>query len=35
MKLDEDPLQVIMNTVKFEAKKVLVRPSQPESTKGK
>jgi hypothetical protein len=35
MKLDEDPLQVNMNTVKLEGKKVLVRPSQAESTKGK
>jgi hypothetical protein len=35
MKLDEDPLQVNMNTVKLEGKKVLVQPSQAESTKGK
>jgi hypothetical protein len=35
MKLDEDPLQVNMNMVKLEGKKVLVQPSQAESTKGK
>jgi hypothetical protein len=35
MKLDEDPLQVNMNTVELEGKKVLVWPSQAESTKGK
>jgi hypothetical protein len=32
MKLDEDPLQVNMNTVELEGKKVLVWPSQAEST---
>jgi hypothetical protein len=35
MKLDEDPLQVNMNTVELEEKKVQVWPSQPELTKGK
>jgi hypothetical protein len=35
MKLDEDLLQVNMNTVKLEGKKVLVQPSQAESTKGR
>jgi hypothetical protein len=35
MKLDEDPFQANMNTVKLKGKKVLVRPSQAESTKGK
>jgi hypothetical protein len=35
MKLNEDPLQVNMNMVELEGKKVLVRPSQAESTKGK
>jgi GH43 family beta-xylosidase len=35
MKLDEDRLQVSMNTVELEGKKVLVWPSQAESTKGK
>jgi hypothetical protein len=35
MKLDEHPLQVNMNTVELEGKKVLVRPSQAESTNGK
>jgi hypothetical protein len=35
MKLDEHPLQVYMNTVELEGKKVLVRPSQAESTDGK
>jgi hypothetical protein len=35
MKLDEDLLQVNMNTVELEGKKVLVRPSQAELTKGK
>jgi hypothetical protein len=34
-KLDEDPLQVNMNTVELEGKKILVRPSQAESTEGK
>jgi hypothetical protein len=35
MKLDKDPFPVNMNMVKFDGKKVLVRPSQVESTKGK
>jgi hypothetical protein len=35
MKLDEDSFQVNMNTVKLEGKKVLVRPSQAKSTKGR
>jgi hypothetical protein len=35
MKLDEDPSQFNMNTVELEGKKVLVRPSQAELTKGK
>jgi hypothetical protein len=35
MKLGKDPLQVNMNTVKLEGKKILVWPSQAESTKGK
>jgi hypothetical protein len=35
MKLDEDPFQVNMNTVKLEGKKVLVWPSQAGSTEGK
>jgi hypothetical protein len=35
MKLEKDPLQVNMNTVELEGKKVLVRPSQAKSTKGK
>jgi hypothetical protein len=35
MKLDNDPLQVNMNTVELEGKKVLVCPSQTESAKGK
>jgi hypothetical protein len=35
MKLDEDSFQVNMNTVELEGKKVLVRPSQAKSTKGK
>ena len=35
MKLDEDPLQVNMNMVELEGKKVLVWPSQTESTEGK
>jgi hypothetical protein len=35
LKLDEVPLQLNMNTIKFEGKKVLVRPSQAELTKGK
>jgi hypothetical protein len=35
MKLDEDLLQVNMNTVEPNGKKVLVHPSQAELTKGK
>jgi hypothetical protein len=35
MKLGEDPLQVNTNTVELEGEKVLVRPSQAESTEGK
>jgi hypothetical protein len=35
MKLDEDLLQVNMNMAELEGKKVQVRPSQNESTKGK
>jgi hypothetical protein len=35
MKLGEDPLQVNMNTVELKGKKVLVQPSQAESTEGK
>jgi hypothetical protein len=35
MKLDRDPFPVNMNMVELEGKKVLVRPSQPETTKGK
>jgi hypothetical protein len=35
MKLDKDPLSVNMNIIKLDGKKVLVRPSQVESTKGK
>jgi hypothetical protein len=35
MKLDEDSFQVNMNTVELEGKKVLVRPSQAKSTKGR
>jgi hypothetical protein len=35
MKLDKDPFLVNMNMVEFDGKKVLVRPSQVESTKGK
>jgi hypothetical protein len=35
MKFDEDPLQVNMNKVELKGKKVLVRPSQAESIKGK
>jgi hypothetical protein len=34
-KLDEDPLQVNMNMVELEQKKVLVRPCQAKSAKGK
>jgi hypothetical protein len=35
MKLDKDPFPVNMNMVELEGKKVLVRPSQAEATKGK
>jgi hypothetical protein len=35
MKLDKDLFPVNMNMVKLDGKKVLVRPSQAESTKGK
>jgi hypothetical protein len=35
MKLDKDPFSTNMNMVELEGKKVLVRPSQAESTKGK
>jgi hypothetical protein len=35
MKLDKDPFLANMNTVELDGKKVLVRPSQAESTKGK
>jgi hypothetical protein len=35
MELDEDPLQVNMNMVKLNGKKVLLQPSQAELTKGK
>jgi hypothetical protein len=35
MKLDEHPLQVNMNTVELEGKKVLVQTSQAESIDGK
>jgi hypothetical protein len=35
IKLDKDPFSANMNTVKLNGKKVLVRPSQAESTKGK
>jgi hypothetical protein len=35
MKLDKDPFLVNMNMVELDGKKVLVRPSQDESTKGK
>jgi hypothetical protein len=35
MKLDNDPFPTNMNMVKVEGKKVLVQPSQAESTKGK
>jgi hypothetical protein len=35
MKLDKDSFMVNMNMVKLDGKKVLVRPSQAESTKGK
>jgi hypothetical protein len=35
MKLDKDPFPANMNMVKLDGKKVLVWPSQAESTKGK
>jgi hypothetical protein len=35
MKLDTDPFPVNMNMVELDGKKVLVWPSQAESTKGK
>jgi hypothetical protein len=35
MKLDKDPFPTNMNMVELEGKKVLIRPSQAESTKGK
>jgi hypothetical protein len=35
MKLDKDPFPTNMNMVEFDEKKVLVWPSQAESTKGK
>jgi hypothetical protein len=35
MKLDKDPFLANMNTVELDGKKVLVQPSQAESTKGK
>jgi hypothetical protein len=35
MKLDKDPFSANMNTVKLDGKKVLVQPSQAESTNGK
>jgi hypothetical protein len=35
MNLDKDPFLVNMNMVELDGKKVLVRPSQDESTKGK
>jgi hypothetical protein len=35
MKLDNDPFPTNMNMVELDGKKVLVRPSQAESTKGK
>jgi hypothetical protein len=35
MKLDKDPFPANMNTIELDRKKVLVRPSQAESTKGK
>jgi hypothetical protein len=34
MKLDKDPFPVNMNMVELDGKKVLIRPSQAESTKG-
>jgi hypothetical protein len=35
MKLDKDPFSTNMNMVELEGKKVIVWPSQAESTKGK
>jgi hypothetical protein len=35
MKLDKDPFPTNMNMVELDGKKVLVRPSQAESTKSK
>jgi hypothetical protein len=35
MKLDKDPFSANMNMVELDGKKVLIRPSQAESTKGK
>jgi hypothetical protein len=35
MKLDEDPFPMNMNIVQLEGKKVIIQPSQAESTKGK
>jgi hypothetical protein len=35
MKFDKDPFPTNMNMVELDGKKVLVRPSQAESTKGK
>jgi hypothetical protein len=35
IKLDKDPFPTNMNRVELDGKKVLVRPSQAESTKGK
>jgi hypothetical protein len=35
MKLDKDPIPTNMNMIELDGKKVLVWPSQAESTKGK
>jgi hypothetical protein len=35
MKLDKDPFPMNMNRVELDGKKILVQPSQAESTKGK
>jgi hypothetical protein len=35
MKLNKDPFLANMNMVELDGKKILVRPSQTESTKGK
>jgi hypothetical protein len=35
MKLDKDPFPMNMNIVELNGRKVLVQPSQAESTKGK